>query len=942
MAKSEDIGPVNLLRALKEHQGFHTAVFLTFCADLAFFEEVILYPLWQDGCRNNLVFMDARCYANALNDMHASITWVGQRYVVCPVRLGHEQSFHAKMVLLIGQERGRLLIGSGNLNFNGWGHNCEVYSCLDWTLDDRRLQHVFTQAWSLVNQVYRQWGHSTEARNMLHKAKYVAPWLEVETIPPNDIALLHTLDGPLAQQLQQRLAGETIQKMVVLTPFLDNGAVALKELYQRFSPRALQLVLQPVTAVGNGKALDALQDKTPLQVHRFEDEAHYLHAKAYLFETSRSSYMVTGSANCTRAAMLSGVDRGNFEVVLLRQGEARQHFAYLFKDKVSPQRLQDLKNIKLREKQFPEGEAIASLVQLLDVSIIEGRLSICYRVVNEQTDIACLQLKLSTVPPIFAPLQAAGPGEHTEQVTLSQQQLALLNRPSTASILGQDARRRAVDARCNELWITNVDALRAQMTRVGIAGTRSGDYLNEGVLASDEEWAELYQSLTGLIMVDVAELKRRGGTYTTSPKQKKSPAAPLSERETPIHIVTPSELAGEQSSTEEDIATLLFRESSFYAWFEHVNGRLPGPLTGPSEPGEESDAEKTVDGRAGKRKEDPTHKRKKWTPEERMGRRFTNLVRKYIDSLQNDEYMQSISILHALAYFAVFQRITCLLFDHQVIGPEAFVHLVLDLNTGFFGSSQDRAPAVDPCLRQHIQRIWHEEWLQYEVSLYALASMDMAALYAEQAEDTGLADEVAEAMVQVLGGVATVDVSPLLGNPERFASVANVYHKDALDLCNRVKERFNDLLQRIIVLLDDWNLSTTVAITENQDQNLAVVLRQAQLDYGVARYRLLAQLEEVDTRVRLCPELIDLARRVGDDGIVRWLEQELADLSRRQGDNREVAEALYQEGRNLFYSGSRAAVSKLRQALSIAKRLDDAKLVQDCEQCLKWASFFKG
>ena len=56
MTESESI---HLLDKINEHSGFHTGIFFTYGADLAFFEEVVLHRLWQNGCRNNLVFIDA-------------------------------------------------------------------------------------------------------------------------------------------------------------------------------------------------------------------------------------------------------------------------------------------------------------------------------------------------------------------------------------------------------------------------------------------------------------------------------------------------------------------------------------------------------------------------------------------------------------------------------------------------------------------------------------------------------------------------------------------------------------------------------------------------------------------------------------------------------------------------------------------------------------------
>ena len=97
MTKSDASKSISLLAALSEYQDFHSAIFFTYCADLAFFEVAVSHQLWKNGCRNNLLFMDAQRYADTLGAMRGSVTWVGRRYIVCPVQLESRQAFHPKL-----------------------------------------------------------------------------------------------------------------------------------------------------------------------------------------------------------------------------------------------------------------------------------------------------------------------------------------------------------------------------------------------------------------------------------------------------------------------------------------------------------------------------------------------------------------------------------------------------------------------------------------------------------------------------------------------------------------------------------------------------------------------------------------------------------------------------------------------------------------------------
>jgi hypothetical protein len=92
-----------VLRRLRGEQ-FDNSVVLTFNADLAFYEHVIL-PTLGHSCCNNIVLMDLRQYERALLSSMGLIRGLGRRYGVCAIPA--TSSFHPKIVLLCGADRGR-------------------------------------------------------------------------------------------------------------------------------------------------------------------------------------------------------------------------------------------------------------------------------------------------------------------------------------------------------------------------------------------------------------------------------------------------------------------------------------------------------------------------------------------------------------------------------------------------------------------------------------------------------------------------------------------------------------------------------------------------------------------------------------------------------------------------------------------------------------------
>ena len=105
-----------LLRRLRDGE-FDSSVVVTFNADLAFYEQVLLATLRSRGCYNNLVLMDLRQYEAALNWASGLLRGLGRLYGVWPVAA--PSAFHPKIVLLCGERRGRLILGSGNLTVPG-------------------------------------------------------------------------------------------------------------------------------------------------------------------------------------------------------------------------------------------------------------------------------------------------------------------------------------------------------------------------------------------------------------------------------------------------------------------------------------------------------------------------------------------------------------------------------------------------------------------------------------------------------------------------------------------------------------------------------------------------------------------------------------------------------------------------------------------------------
>jgi hypothetical protein len=925
---------VHLLEKLSEHSDFQTGIFFTYGADLAFFEEAVLHPLWQRGCRSNLVFMDARRYADTVDDLRGSTSWVGRRYILLPVDLGVLRSFHPKMVLLLGRERGRLLVGSGNLTFTGFGHNHEVFTCLDWTPEEPDSQQIFCRAWELTKAILERWGYSGEARTFLRKTERVSDWLLRSSQPPAGIRLLHTLQTPLIEQCSELLAGEPILRLTVLSPFLDGAAKALGELHARFQPQELLLILQDQRTAGNVQALRELQQAgVPLRVRRFTDDERYLHAKIYVFEGEQACYLLTGSANCTRAAWLATGDSGNIELMLLRLGLDRQHAGSLLKERIGLQEAGSLEELGIQLGELPASEHEASLVRLLDVSVERGSCSVVFEQSAPLGANSDLQLRFFTSPLHHISLGVLGIGPHEIQVRVPPDLLELLIHPTPASIWGTSQDGVPVDLGCNNLWITNVDALRYEISRYIGADVRAGRYLHDQALGSEEEWRELYESLVRLVELDVAGLRRRGGTYTASPPTLKAQSqTEAMEREVEVRLVDPSQEIDEEA----EISAALYRESPLYVWLEYVHGRLPGASPEPVDPDREAGKPSPSTMSGGQ------HKARQQPPPKRMGQRFVNLVYKYIRSLNNPEYMQAASLYHILAYYPVFLRIVWLLLQHEVISVDTFVRLTCEINQGFLGSTGDGPPVTCPSVARHVQRLWLENWRQAEVHSYALASVIATENLIPELTDIDLKSLLIGQNLRTVTVAVSVAGVPLEGEDlDLLARTAVVYAEDTESFIQRIAHRINDQLPEIEVVLDDWIQRITVSLGHTKDLSRKRMLYLTMSDYGRARCDALALLNRIEEQTQLCSDLAFWMFCADDAAAASEWSEMLIDLLQKQGKSQQAVRAMVRQGRDLFHDRQyEAAASCLRQALLLAERLGDTKSSSQCESYIRAAEMF--
>ncbi len=474
------------MRLLEEiaEPDFGSAAFLTYGADLGFFEAKVINALQESGCRNVVVVADAYQLKDALNSA-AELRYVGVQYPLVPVRLGN-QAFHPKAILLVGEKKLKVLVGSGNLTLPGYTRNWEIFtkfegeSAAGLALD---LLRVFDNAAdrSSLREAFAGWRRRLE--------KY-SPWLFAANTQRETIQLLCSSDGAILPRATSLLTGREVSHLLLISPFFDRKATALRWLVDNVGPRELTLLASEGVHLDPASVKDALSSQGRASIRRFMDDGRPLHGKALLFVGPWGEALLAGSPNLSSAALLKQAGtRGNFELASFQFGEAGQ-FSTLFEDRIGPP--VDLEDLHPRQP-APRRNRVASL-ELEAVWIYEGALH-AVPVERREKKAESIEISLERRGTEIARHYLRGNGDDGYARKLSQQDRLLLEgAPCQVCLVGEDGRLGAA------VWLQNLDAVERRANPVQRPRYASGlQALSEDSLGLDEDaWNNLFDAFFAL------------------------------------------------------------------------------------------------------------------------------------------------------------------------------------------------------------------------------------------------------------------------------------------------------------------------------------------------------------------------------------------------------------------------------------------------------------
>jgi len=341
--------------------GYHSAFLTTYALSAQAFEDIPFPRLRGAGCRNITILAD-RGMTNASFSDFGPPRFAGTLYHV--VKTSMPGAFHPKITLLVGEKKGRLLVGSANLTALGLGGNRELVADISFTDELPELVSSFGQALAYIQRHVPEgdpWFDTALKRALRH-----APWLQnaiAETEDAGEGQPLFLCDQPEQTILDQIIAAvgdDPIHKLTILSPFWDERLEGLKQLRDAIGTPPTNILLQPARGLFPVESLERFQDTQIFDVDA-SDSTRFSHAKLFIAHGAVWDHVISGSMNCSLPALLGQTTpSGNAEAGIYKRVPRDTALVELKLEKHedAPISLADLPRREEREAHKTETEAV--------------------------------------------------------------------------------------------------------------------------------------------------------------------------------------------------------------------------------------------------------------------------------------------------------------------------------------------------------------------------------------------------------------------------------------------------------------------------------------------------------------------------------------------------------------------------------------------------------
>jgi hypothetical protein len=367
----ETIRPINELF----QSGVSAMWATTYNIDLELFNEFLLRYLGAPPL-NVVVLSDQLRLANNLERLSSeqinSISATNSAWLLRGVRSA--QSFHPKTYLTIIGKHVKLLVGSGNLSYQGLNAGHEVFT----------LFNSGTKIGDEAIAIWHAWMHSLVGMIgdvvLADRMRDLEEKMPVSPPAPSSGPLLHNLKTPIAEQFTSLIAGQimtSIDDVLITAPFYDASITAVEYLLRKLNPRRVIVYITGTTNVDGLRLIDRIESSgAAVQVRVFKPDV-FVHAKLVGVTSGSQGWLLSGSANLSEVALVRNSRDGNVELAVFGQFPAEKiPEAFVPQGMtVIPGNIDDLKSLSFELS--PEGKVDVPPINLMSATALsDGRVAV--------------------------------------------------------------------------------------------------------------------------------------------------------------------------------------------------------------------------------------------------------------------------------------------------------------------------------------------------------------------------------------------------------------------------------------------------------------------------------------------------------------------------------------------------------------------------------------
>lgn len=317
-----------IITEIENSKDYEIALLTTFNFDIDFFERKMLNTLLDNNVRKIELFVDYNeLYYSLANNKNNSLN---KKYIVNPIKIS--SAFHPKVILLLGDNKAKLIVSSANLTLSGYTLNNEIYNVFTYDKENKETLNLINDAISFfikLNEI--AYYKDTDIFEAINNFSYFNKKNQY-----NDIRLIHNMDKSVINQLKEIINGE-INSMDIAVPYYDNELLGYKDISEKLNCKNVNLYIQnekstfPKEYNEQNNIISNEQIK-PYYKLKSNDKKNFYHGKVYRFNLENKSFILYGSSNCTLSALSKTYhDGGNIECNILELGEYTD-FNYFFEN----------------------------------------------------------------------------------------------------------------------------------------------------------------------------------------------------------------------------------------------------------------------------------------------------------------------------------------------------------------------------------------------------------------------------------------------------------------------------------------------------------------------------------------------------------------------------------------------------------------------------------